>query len=642
MTSGPQAKMKYKLNARIGAVALHDLVMAALAFEAALQVRYLLEGTPQAFGFLWQGTVVFAAVCGVVFWTQGLYRGIWHYASFNDLVAIVRATTIAVVLFLPALFVVNRLEAFPRSSLPITWALLIAFLTVPRFLYRALKDGNLRTSFERLDRQRVPVLVVGAGDSAEAFIREMSRSRTAPYQVVGIVDDRPGRIGRDIRGIRVLGAIGDIPAVVEQLAARGRRPHRMVFAADLDRATIGALIETAEALGLTVARVPKLTDFREGAVEVRKVDVEDLLGRPQKVLDRESMQRLIAGRRVLVTGAGGTIGSELARQVAAFGPARLVLFDNGEFNLFTIDMDVGERFPAIPRAAILGDVRDPKCLSALFQTERPELVFHAAAFKHVPLSELNPDEAVLTNAIGTRNVAEACRAAGTAAMVLISTDKAVNASSVMGATKRAAEIVLQALSRGASPTRFVTVRFGNVLGSTGSVIPLFERQLATGGPLKVTHPDVTRYFMTVREAVELVLQATAIPAEEAGSDTIFVLDMGEPVRIQDLARQMIRLSGKRPGVDIAIEFTGLRPGEKLAEELFHAAENLRASRYPGIQFGTARAMDYELLRPRLERLERAALQRHAVETLAILSELVPEYRSQHPAVLRAAAEAGRA
>ena len=475
----------------------------------------------------------------------------------------------------------------------------------------------------------MPVLLVGAGDAADAFIREMTRSRSAPYEVVGIVDDRPGRIGRDIRGVRVMGAIDEIPAALEQLVRKDRRPHCLVLAGEFEGPMVRNLVDLAEKSGMSVGRIPRLADLREGQVEVRTVDVEDLLGRAQKVLDRDAMRRLIAGRRVLVTGAGGTIGSELVRQVAEFGPAHIALVENSEFNLYVIDRDLSERWASLPRSAILADVRDPRRLAGVFTRERPEIVFHAAAFKHLPLSEMNPEEAILTNTIGTRNVAEACRAAGTEAMVLISTDKAVNASSVMGASKRAAELACQALARGEGLTRFVTVRFGNVLGSTGSVIPLFEHQLAAGLPLRVTHPDVTRYFMTVKEAVELVLLATAIPAEEAGRDAIFILDMGEPVRIQDLARQMVRLSGRKTG-DTDIVFTGLRPGEKLAEELAHAAEHLRASRYEGIRIGLGRAMDYELLKPRLERLERAARERRTNETLGVLAELVPEYCAATP------------
>jgi FlaA1/EpsC-like NDP-sugar epimerase len=617
-------------NRRIATVAVHDLFMAALSFELAVKVRYWFTGAPAEWGFLWHGTVLFTLLCAGIFWRFGLYRGIWYYASLRDLSAIVRAVTAAVLLLVPVLFVFTRLEDYPRSALPLLWAFLIVMLTAPRFAYRAYKDGNLRAAFGQSDTARVPVLLVGAADAADAFIREMTRSRAAPYEVVGIVDDRPGRIGRDIRGVRVMGSIDDIPLVLEQLARKNRTPHRLVLAGDFEGALVRKLVDVAEKAGLSVGRIPRLADLREGKVDVRTVDVEDLLGRAQKVLDRDAMRRLIAGRRVLVTGAGGTIGSELVRQAAEFGPAHIALVENSEFNLYVIDRDLSERWPAVPRTAILADVRDPKRLAGVFTRERPEIVFHAAAFKHVPLSEQNPEEAILTNTIGTRNVAEACRAAGTSAMVVISTDKAVNASSVMGASKRAAELACQALARGDGPTRFVTVRFGNVLGSTGSVIPLFEHQLAAGLPLTVTHPDVTRYFMTVKEAVELVLLATAIPVEEAGRDAIFILDMGEPVRIQDLARQMVRLSGKKPGREADIVFTGLRPGEKLAEELAHAAEDLRASRYEGIRIGLGRAMDYELLKPRLERLERAARERRTNETLGVLAELVPEYRAATP------------
>ena len=613
-------------NIRIATVATHDVVMAALSFELSLLVRYGAQGAAQPIGFLWPGTLLFTVVCGLVFWRAGLYRGIWHYASINDLLAIVRSVTLAVLIFLPVLFVLTRLEAYPRTALPINWALLIVMLTVPRFLYRALKDGNFRAVFESVDPGQVPALLVGAGDAAEAFIREMSRSKSSPYRVVGIIDDRPGRVGRDIRGVRVFGRTAEIADVVKMLSAKNRRPHRLILASDsLDGAVVRRLLDEAESLGMAMGRVPRMTDLGGENIEVRSVAVEDLLGRPQTVLDRTAMQGLIENRRVLITGAGGTIGSELVRQVAALGPDRLALFDNGEFNLYSIDQELSEKFPGIPRAAYLGDVRDPVRLADVFGQERPELIFHAAAFKHVPLSEANPNETVLTNVIGTRNVAQAALKVDAQAMVLISTDKAVGAAGVMGASKRAAELYCQSLNGQGAATRFVTVRFGNVLGSTGSVIPLFQRQLAAGGPLTVTHPDATRYFMTVNEAVELVLQATAIPTEDAGADTVFVLDMGEPVRIRDLARQMIRLSGKRPGKDVTIEFTGLRPGEKLTESLFHESEDLRPTGLQGVLFGSAPTIEYKILAPRIEQLENAASARHTGQTRSILSDLVPQY-----------------
>jgi O-antigen biosynthesis protein WbqV len=362
-----------------------------------------------------------------------------------------------------------------------------------------------------------------------------------------------------------------------------------------------------------------------------------LLGRPQAVLDREAMARLIRGRRILVTGAGGTIGSELTRQLAVYDPARLILLDNGEFLLYTIDAELRERFPKLAVSALLGDVRNRQRMDEVLAAERPEIVFHAAALKHVPMVEQNPVEGVLTNVIGSRNVAEAARAHGVALAVQISTDKAVNPTNVMGATKRIAEAFCQALDlnegghgrRGRSGTRFVTVRFGNVLGSTGSVVPLFTRQLAAGGPLTVTDPDVSRFFMTVREAVELVLEASAtvgLADETESRGKIFVLDMGEPVRIVDLARQMIRLAGLVPEQDVKIEFTGLRPGEKLHEELFHDAEAAVPTANPALRLAAPRTADYAVLARSIDELEEQARAGHEARVIDLLRLLVPEYR----------------
>jgi O-antigen biosynthesis protein WbqV len=388
---------------------------------------------------------------------------------------------------------------------------------------------------------------------------------------------------------------------------------------------------------MTVARVPRATDFREGpgdGLELRPIAIEDLLGRPQTVLDRPAMRALCAGRRVLVTGAGGSIGSELVRQISDFGPARLALLDSSEYQLYEIDLELARRHAQLPRAALLADVRDARRVNALLAAERPEIVFHAAALKHVPMVEAHPDEGVLTNAIGTRIVADACVKHGVGAMVVISTDKAVNPSSVMGASKRLAEQYCQALDlaeakkpAGGASTHFVVVRFGNVLGSTGSVVPLFQKQLAEGGPLTVTHPEVDRYFMTVREAVELVLMASAAgAADRRFSGKVFVLDMGAPVKIVELARQMIRLAGKTPGRDIKIAFTGLRPGEKLREELLHAQEDLVPTDAKAILLASPRTSDLKLLARAFDELERHARAGATPEALALLKHLVPEYR----------------
>ena len=636
-----------RINRRIATVAVHDVFMAALSFELAVWFRYQTYGKPQDFFFLWHGTAIFTVVCALVFWRMGLYRGIWHYASLSDLIAIVKAVTLAILIFLPVMFVLDRLENFPRSAMFLNWPVLVVFLMASRLLYRFSKDGDLRAVFERADDGQVPVLLIGAGDEAETFIRGMSRDRLASYRVVGIVDHKRTRIGRDIRGVTVLGGLDEIEAVVEGLARKGRKPQRMIITwSKLDGDTIGMLLEQAERLGLTLSRMPRLTDFQSGGkdggkMEVQPVEVEDLLGRPQQVLDREAMRDLISGRRVLITGAGGTIGSELARQIAALAPAHVSLLDNGEHALYRIDLEFAENWPELSRRAILGDVRDAERLAVVFQRERPDLVFHAAAFKHVPMVEENPNEGVLTNVMGTANVARACQSADVKVMVQISTDKAVNPTSVMGASKRIAEMICQGLSLSSSACRFVTVRFGNVLGSTGSVVPLFQRQLARGGPLTVTDPGVTRYFMTTREAVELVLQATAAAPSGDEEGKIFVLDMGNPVRILDLARQMIRLAGLTPEVDIPIVFTGLRPGEKLFEELLHDGEAPQPTPLAGVNLAAPRVIDHELLTAQVDKLAAAATARDTGQTLALIRHLVPEMAAStgDPVAQKATAQA---
>ena len=616
----------------------HDIGMAALSFALSLYLRVGDQLPYYAKGALLPGTPLMMVIAAVVFRWLGLYRGIWRYASVNDLLALTRAATIVILVFVPTLFVLTRAETLPRSVPVINWFLLLFLIGGPRFLYRVVKDRRYGLLQGQADTRAIPVLLVGAGDGAELFIRAASQSKVQLYRPIGMVSESAGRVGRDIHRLAVLGTFDDIPKIIERLPA-DQRPQRLILTRDdLSGAAVRKLVDIADALGMTVARMPPLVEFRadfgEGGtgdrLEIRPVAIEDLLGRPQTVLDRDSMRRLIAGKRVLVTGAGGTIGSELVRQICRLGPAEITLLDNGEFNLYQVELEVAESDAALARRAVLADIRDRQRLEQVMAEARPELVFHAAALKHVPMVEANPFEGVLTNAVGTRNVADACRAAGVAAMVQISTDKAVNPSSVMGASKRVAEGYCQALditepaSRRA--TRFITVRFGNVLGSTGSVVPLFQRQLASGGPLTVTHPEMMRYFMTVREAVELVLQATVLGSAGEAAGKIFVLDMGEPVKILDLAKQMIRLAGKRPGIDIEIKYTGLRPGEKLFEEIFHGAEPLLPTACNGILLASPRAGDATAFGQAIEQL-RATCERSDAATLQLLlHRLVPEYR----------------
>ncbi len=610
----------------------HDVAMAAIAYVLALWLRLGEDFARADETLLLGGCALFAAIAAAVFRWLGLYRGIWRFASFPDLARITHASTLIVLLHLAAMFVFTRLEDYPRSALAIAWFVLILLLSGPRILYRLAKDGRFDLTGGGGDPSRVPVLLVGAGAEAERFI-EASERPGAPYAVAGLLDETGARRGRALRGLQVLGQVDELALVVEQLAARDRKPQRIVVTrAEFAGERLERLLDEGDRLGIPVARLPRLTELRsagQSRLDVRPIAIEDLLGRAQAVLDRAPVEALVAGRRVLVTGAGGSIGSELARQIADLGPAELVLLDSSEFALYAIDLEVGERQPALPRRAMLADVRDRDRLARVFAEARPELVFHAAALKHVPMVEAHPAEGALTNIAGTRNVADLARAHGVAAMVAISTDKAVNPTNVMGATKRLAEAYCQALDReaGAGGTRYVTVRFGNVLGSTGSVVPLFQRQLAAGGPLTVTHPDMKRYFMTVREAVELVLQASALGTRDAAatSGKLFVLDMGAPVRIADLARRMILLAGLKPERDVKVVFTGLRPGEKLEEELFHAAEPLAPTTLAGIRLADPRAGDAAALAQGFAELEALARAGRDDELLAALRRMVPEF-----------------
>jgi len=623
---------RLRLNSRVMLVALHDVVMAAASLLLALWLRYWLADQPWSPASAWEAMLAFAAIAAVIFRYAGLYRGIWHFASLRDMIAILRGAALSVLIFTLLLFFVTRLEAIPRSALVLQFFLLVGLLAGPRILYRSWKDGSLVTGFARRDPDRIPVLLAGSGSSAEVFIREMERNRKAGYRVVGLVDEKATRLGRDLRGIRVLGSLGELAAVVGALP-RDDRPRRLIVADDtLGGSTMRQLVEAAAQLGIPVARLPRLTEFRpqDGvSKQLRPVDVEDLLGRPQRVLDHSAIARLVGGRRVLVTGAGGTIGAELVRQIAALSPARIMLFEQSEHALYQIDMEMAERFPALPRVAILGDVRDAQSTEDAFRLYRPEIVLHAAAYKHVPLVESNVEEGVLTNVQGTRTVADACRRHGVTVMVMISTDKAVNPTNVMGATKRLAEMVCQSRDLEApagGATQYVTVRFGNVLGSSGSVVPLFQRQLAQGGPLTVTHPEVTRFFMTTREAVELILQAAALPAATLHAEgKIFVLDMGEPIRIQDLARQMIRLAGLQPDKDVQIRFTGLRPGEKLYEEVLHRDEALVPTPQDGVLLAAPRVIGRAELDTALDQLIAAARGHDTAQVLAQIKALVPEF-----------------
>ena len=630
---GPAARRLRPLNRILVNMALDG----ALAAAAAPLARWLADPGGGLIHPLWflAGGAITLLVGGVPFRVSQQY---WRFSGVADLLGIAGGSVASAVLFAALLLLTGF--SLPSVTFPLIHALtLLVLLGSLRIVYR-LAQGRMIGS-GGADTQRV--LLVGADQASELFLRAVRRERGTPLRIAGLLANGSHQPGRRIHGVPILGTVRDAAAVLDRLERRGRRPDGLVVTdPELRGADLAAVIRAAEALSIPVGRVPDPTALSPATrVELRPVVIEDLLNRPEVALDRAAMARLVAGRRVLVTGAGGTIGAELARQLAALKPERLVLLDHGEFALWQIDLELAELAPAVPRHGVVADIRDRDRLAAVFARHQPELVFHAAALKHVPIVEANPSEGMLTNILGTRHVADAARAAGTAAMVLISTDKAVNPSSLMGASKRAAEMYCQSLDiaaragahGGAGPDglRCVTVRFGNVLGSTGSVVPLFRRQLERGGPLTVTHPEMRRYFMTVPEAVGLVLQASAVAMAGLEADQlldgggIFVLDMGPPVKIVDLARQMIRLAGLRPDQDVQIRFTGLRPGEKLFEELFHGSEPPVRTPHPGLLVATPRVQDAAAVGRALDAINDACRDNRPDEALLLLKRLVPEF-----------------
>jgi O-antigen biosynthesis protein WbqV len=628
--------IRFRLSGLAAAALLHDTAMAAISFPLALYLRLGTAAFPfQTASYLWPATVIFTIVAAVVFVASGFYRGVWRYASMRDMIAIARAVVIILVAFVPVLFLYNRLYGLPRSSLVINGFLLVFLLGAPRFAYRILKDGGLAHLLERSHGGRANVLLIGADDAAELFLRDMGRGATAPYHVVGLLDPSGQRVGLRIQGVPVAGSLEDAASIIDRLTAKGMAPQRLIVTDDsLDGEVIARLLDLAESKGLTLARLPRLTELKPGArsdrFAVRPIALEDVLGRPHHVLDRGPVERLIAGRRILVTGAGGSIGAELCRQIAALAPDSLTLLDHSEALLHAIASELSTIRPALAIETELCDLRDRGRVERVVRAAMPEIVFHAAALKHVPVCERHPDEAVLTNVVGTRHLAAAAMKAGAAAMVLISTDKAVQPESVLGASKKLAESYCQALDRsgGAGGTRFIAVRFGNVLGSSGSVVPLFQKQIAGGGPVTVTDPAMTRFFMTTEEAVELVLQASAPALAAEARGKVLVLEMGRPVRILDLAHQMIRLSGRQPERDIAISFTGLRPGEKLTEMLFAPDENPTPTAVAGVLQAEPRAASLHELETGIDRLAAAARDGHTGLLIETLTALVPDSRPQ--------------
>ena len=553
--------MSSLLFAKRALAMVHDLVAVIVCWYAAYWLRFNLDLPEFYLKSASRELFLVLSIHAPLYWLFGLYRGIWRYASLMDLQRIILAVGLSALIVAAAVFML-ALPWTSRSVLILHPILLIVMMGGSRFAYRAVRD---QMRYGRMVVEGEPVLVLGSSDAAERLFRELAHS--PDWSVVGLLSNEPTRIGHELRGIKILGLIDDLPKWAAQLSVV-KAILAMPEASPIERRHA---IEVAVQAGLTVLTVPSLEDMLAGKVaisQIRQVQLEDLLGREPVQMDDRELLAWLGEKVVLVTGAGGSIGSELVRQIAQFKPRLLVLIDLSEFALYQIEQEFMMQFPRVPVACVVGDVKDADFLDRVFSNYRPSVVFHAAAYKHVPLMEgENAWQAVRNNVLGSKCLAEVSQRYGVEKVVLISTDKAVNPSNVMGATKRLAERLLCGLQQQVG-TRFVTVRFGNVLGSNGSVIPKFREQIARGGPVTVTHPDIIRYFMLIPEAAQLVMQAGLM----GQGGEIFVLEMGEPIRIADLARDMIRLSGFSED-EIRIEFTGLRPGEKLFEELLTDSEH---------------------------------------------------------------------
>jgi FlaA1/EpsC-like NDP-sugar epimerase len=612
----PYQPMSSLLFAKRALAVGHDLAAVIVCWFLAYWLRFNLDLPAVYMASASRALLLVLCIHAPVYLLFGLYRGIWRYASTMDLRRIIVAVGLSALIVAVAIFML-ALPLIPRSVLVLHPILLIMAMGGSRFAYRAWRDQML---YGRMVVQGEPVLVLGSGDAAERLLRELAQS--PDWSVVGILSEEVPRIGHELRGVKVLGTIDELPKWAGQLSVS----KAIVAMPEASRAERRQAMGLAVKAGLSVLTVPSLDDMLAGKVaisQVRQVQLEDLLGREPVQLDSSGLRSWLGEQVVLVTGAGGSIGAELVRQIAQFKPRQLVLLDISEFALYLVEQEFQQRFPEVSIACVVGDVKDVALLDHVFSAYHPSAVFHAAAYKHVPLMEgENAWQAVRNNVLGSKCLAEAAQRHGVDKMVLISTDKAVNPTNVMGATKRLAERVLCGLQQ-AGGTRFITVRFGNVLGSNGSVIPKFREQIARGGPVTVTHHDIIRYFMLIPEAAQLVMQAGLM----GQGGEIFVLEMGEPIRIADLARDMIRLSGFSED-EIKIEFTGLRPGEKLYEELLTDSECTLPTPHTKLRVAQAEAAPDADWQRSLENWLGASAPANPNEVKLQLQRFVPEYAPQ--------------
>jgi len=599
----------------------YDVVTGVVAMYVAPQIVYTFQGrgSPNWLDFF--VAVAFGVAAAFSMWLRGVHRQVWRHTSLRDVVRIFQAIALTHLMSLPILILAKALQDFPLSSIYLQVPIWLALLILVRLWARGRATGDLIAILRREPPYAPRALVVGpASHVAEALHAARRAPSGPPIRAIGIVETSGQHFGRDIAGVQVMGGIDQLATLLDHYTARfGELPWIAIAAPPEDRRTMEAALAVASARKATLLRIGS-------KAMLEPIRPADLLARPERRLDMGPVAELISGARVFITGGGGTIGGELARQCAALGPAELTIFDASEFNVFEIDQELSRAYPNVVRRMVIGDVRDEMRLEQAMHEAAPDLVIHAAALKHVPLMELNPNEAILTNVLGARRCATIAASLGVKAFTFISTDKAVNPTNVMGATKRAAELFIQAFAPTAPQTRFSLVRFGNVLGSKGSVAPLFERQIAEGGPVTVTHPDMTRYFMSVEEASALVLQAAAMSARSESNEAIlYVLDMGEPVRIVELAEKMIRLKGMTPGQDILIRVTGPRPGEKLTETVFYDREQVRATVVDGVlEVANNGSPPIAEVQARLDAVVSYAARRDPQASLSMMKALAPE------------------
>ncbi|WP_282182840.1 polysaccharide biosynthesis protein [Aliiroseovarius marinus] len=646
--TGIQEALKYWLaQKKIELCANHklvvgDMIASAAAVFAAISLSQGGSVSSELFAVMAPMMLLASIVNLVVFTVMGFYTRHSRSTSLNDVLVISRGAILAICVQILIAAQIAALAPITFSIFIIQFLATIPFTGALRIVARHRELVRRTKNADRIAEQQIPVVLVGTGTNCDLFLRSLDRS-SSTYVPVGIIDDAVGATGLHFHSARILGSIREPKRAIKALEDCDLKAQQILLTEDVsyfDNKGIFELLSWATSNGIKISRLPGLADpaldqVVDNEIKLRAIEPEDILNRPQKAVERSLLRQMIEGRRVLITGAGGSIGSELSRQIASFDPSLLVLLDNCEFNAYSIDMDLGKNYPDVNRQVHVGCIRDAQRVQSVFQRYKPELVFNAAALKHVPMVELNPCEGVLTNVIGTRNVADAARDVGAIAMVQISTDKAVNTTNVMGATKRVAEFYAQAQDRityqkqsqkSNAQTRFFSVRFGNVLGSSGSLIPLFQKQISEGGPLTVTDRRMERFFMTIREAVQLTVVAAAKGlARNSGLGEIFVLDMGEPVKIVDLAERMIRMAGLEPYRDIDIDFVGIRPGEKLFEELFDKAEERRDSGIESVESALPDGIPMAHLRSAIVALETAARAGDEAAVRRQLIDLCPGY-----------------